>query len=164
MSPRAPHIPLPTPVFFYTVYDKQIRNAYFRKSQAGKKLWIHQALLSNKADFILNRADSRLAPSQWETSLHSNAVSHWLGAKLESALLISLEQGIPFNNSLIQDVIFILLKMLENVVSHEQPCLFRRQWDKVPGGHSQICPPGPRGWIAVWAYVSTELYRSFSLV
>ena len=26
------------------------------------------------------------APSQWETSLQSNAVSHWLGANLESAL------------------------------------------------------------------------------
>ena len=33
------------------------------------------------------RADSRLAPSQWETSLQSNAVSHWLGADLESALI-----------------------------------------------------------------------------
>ena len=32
------------------------------------------------------RADSRLAPSQWETSLQSNAVSHWLCASLESAL------------------------------------------------------------------------------
>ena len=31
-------------------------------------------------------ADSRLVPSQWETSLQSNAVSHWLGANLESAL------------------------------------------------------------------------------
>ena len=31
-------------------------------------------------------AHSRLAPSQWETSLQSNAVSHWLGANLESAL------------------------------------------------------------------------------
>ena len=31
-------------------------------------------------------ADSRLAPSQRETSLQSNAVSHWLGASLESAL------------------------------------------------------------------------------
>ena len=30
-------------------------------------------------------ADSRLAPSQWET-LQSNTVSHWLGANLESAL------------------------------------------------------------------------------
>ena len=32
------------------------------------------------------RADCRLAPSQWETSLQSNAVSHWLGTNLESAL------------------------------------------------------------------------------
>ena len=32
------------------------------------------------------RADSRIAPSQWETPLQSNAVSHWLGAILESAL------------------------------------------------------------------------------
>ena len=35
----------------------------------------------------LYRADSKLAPSQWETSLQNNAVSHWLGAILESALL-----------------------------------------------------------------------------
>ena len=34
-------------------------------------------------------ADPRLAPSQWETSLQSNAVSHWLGANLESALAFS---------------------------------------------------------------------------
>ena len=33
------------------------------------------------------RAVSRLAPSQWETPLQSNAVSHWLGANLESALM-----------------------------------------------------------------------------
>ena len=32
------------------------------------------------------RADSRLAPNQWETALQSNAVSHWLGTNLESAL------------------------------------------------------------------------------
>ena len=32
------------------------------------------------------RADSRLATAQWETALLCNAVSHWLGAKLESAL------------------------------------------------------------------------------
>ena len=33
-------------------------------------------------------ADSRFAPSQWETSLQSNAISHWLCANLESALTI----------------------------------------------------------------------------
>ena len=32
------------------------------------------------------KADSRLAPSQWETSLQSNAISHWLDANLKSAL------------------------------------------------------------------------------
>ena len=32
------------------------------------------------------RADSWFAPSQWETSLQSNDVSHWLGTNLESAL------------------------------------------------------------------------------
>ena len=32
-----------------------------------------------------SRADSRLSPSQWETSLQSNAVSRWLAAKLESS-------------------------------------------------------------------------------
>ena len=34
------------------------------------------------------RADSEFGPSQWETSLQSNAVSHWLGPNLESALCI----------------------------------------------------------------------------
>ena len=34
---------------------------------------------------IHNRANSRLAPSQWEMSLQSNAISRWLGANLKSA-------------------------------------------------------------------------------
>ena len=33
------------------------------------------------------RADSRFAPSQWETALLCNDVSYWPGASLESALL-----------------------------------------------------------------------------
>ena len=40
----------------------------------------------------INRADSRLALSQWETALLCNDVSHWLGANLESALY-SLKQS-----------------------------------------------------------------------
>ena len=35
----------------------------------------------------MGRADSRLAPSQWETSLQSKDVSHWLGGSRESALM-----------------------------------------------------------------------------
>ena len=34
----------------------------------------------------VQRPDSRFAPSQWETLLQCNAVSHWLGANLEFAL------------------------------------------------------------------------------
>ena len=34
------------------------------------------------------RADSRFAPSQWETALLCNDVSHWLGTSLESALVV----------------------------------------------------------------------------
>ena len=37
------------------------------------------------------RADSRFAPSQWETALLCNDVSHWLGTSLESALLIYMD-------------------------------------------------------------------------
>ena len=35
---------------------------------------------------VSDMTDSRLAPNQWETSLQCNAISHWLGANLESAL------------------------------------------------------------------------------
>ena len=38
----------------------------------------------------INRADFRFAPSQWETALLCNDVSHWLGASLESALITSM--------------------------------------------------------------------------
>ena len=34
------------------------------------------------------RADSRFTPSQWETALFCNDVSHWLGASLESAWIM----------------------------------------------------------------------------
>ena len=37
---------------------------------------------------IIFRADSRFAPSQWETALLCNAVSHWLGTSLESILVL----------------------------------------------------------------------------
>ena len=43
-------------------------------------------LLSSVIRTLDYRADSWLAPSQWETSFQSNAVSHWLGTNLESAL------------------------------------------------------------------------------
>ena len=42
-------------------------------------------LLSDPTKVDVYRADSRFAPSQWETSLQSNAPSHWLDVNLESA-------------------------------------------------------------------------------
>ena len=46
----------------------------------------YQILFGIPTSPINSRGDSRFASSQWETSLQSNAVSHWLGANLESAL------------------------------------------------------------------------------
>ena len=37
----------------------------------------------------IHRADSRFAPSQWETALLCNDISHWLSASLALALYIS---------------------------------------------------------------------------
>ena len=45
-------------------------------------------MTADSEDYCEIRASSRLAPSQWETSLQSNTVSHWLGANQESALEI----------------------------------------------------------------------------
>ena len=43
-------------------------------------------ILAKICSFVyINRADSRFSPSQWDTALHCNGVSHWLSASLESA-------------------------------------------------------------------------------
>ena len=47
--------------------------------------WIHH-IWSDVTVIIRYSADARFVPSQWETSLQSNTVSHWLGANLASAL------------------------------------------------------------------------------
>ena len=74
---------------FYTVKDNLIFDA----------TWIFGFCLLHicglLAGLILGlrpaRADSRLAPSQWEMPLQSNAISHWLpGANLESALCMGI--------------------------------------------------------------------------
>ena len=49
-----------------------------------------QILTSDATRSIINvRAESRIAPRQWETWLQSDAVSNWLGANLESALNVT---------------------------------------------------------------------------
>ena len=50
-------------------------------------IWcIIQDHFTGAGSIIWLRADFKFAFSQWETSLQSNAVSHWLGAYLESTL------------------------------------------------------------------------------
>ena len=64
---------------------------------------------SNFRRLIICRTNSRLAPSQWETSLQSNAVSHWLGANLESAFYVPLRDYIWYAwaacNFMVQNVL-----------------------------------------------------------
>ena len=50
--------------------------------------------MESEITFIL-RADSRSAPSQWDTSSLSNAVSHWLGANPESYLILCCKLCMP---------------------------------------------------------------------
>ena len=50
----------------------------------GKNLQISK--IRQNGDLIQDTADSMIAPGQWETSLQSNAISHWMGASLESSL------------------------------------------------------------------------------
>ena len=54
------------------------------------------ALVPNKItdNWNIIRSDSRLAPSQWEMVLLCNDVSHWLGANLESALIMLRKQQV----------------------------------------------------------------------
>ena len=44
-------------------------------------VWLQNTSLKNTR----YRADSKFVPSQWETALLCNNISHWLGASLESA-------------------------------------------------------------------------------
>ena len=54
-----------------------IRPQAITQTYNDQHLWCHTVLQSH--NMSVYRANSRLAPSQWETSLQSNAVSHWLG-------------------------------------------------------------------------------------
>ena len=62
-------------------------------------LWSHHGHVikptskyTDRRETYIIRADSRSPPSQWEMSLQSNAVSHWLGANLESAMYHALHK------------------------------------------------------------------------
>ena len=50
----------------------------------------------NKMADILHFADSSFAPSQWETALLCNDVSHWLSANLETTLYIYMQNDVLY--------------------------------------------------------------------
>ena len=47
----------------------------------------HMHCIMHTPKIVIFRADSRFAPSQWETALFCNDISHWLGSSGESALI-----------------------------------------------------------------------------
>ena len=61
--------------------------------------------------FVL-RTDSRFAPSQWETVLLCNDVSHWLGTNLESALILQYYK--PFIISLTGPGSIVYIRAINN--------------------------------------------------
>ena len=68
---------------------------YKKFSAVSKKV---QASMCQTVDESTHRTSSRFAPSQWETPLQSNAVSHWLGANLESALTQCYKRNITWRH------------------------------------------------------------------
>ena len=90
------------------LFNSLLRRAYNRKNRSVLHYWLfvrgicwslvdyHTLIISNREAFachwyhhilyLMPRANSRFAPSQWETALLCNNVSHWLGASLKSAL------------------------------------------------------------------------------
>ena len=60
-----------------------------------------------KREGTVSKADSRFAPSQWETALLCNDVSHWLGANLESALCEWYQQnGRHFTDDIFKHIFY----------------------------------------------------------
>ena len=68
--------------------------------------------------WYIYRADSRLAPSQRETLLQSNAVSHWLRANLESALInqTGTKPFVPWARGLLAKIVQLFLHIIQYIL------------------------------------------------
>ena len=80
------------------------------------------------------RADSMFAPSQWETALLCNNVSHWLGTSLESALDTCHQVSRREIKHVVENwsVILKLPFLFETLT--QPPCC--RHWQAIPRSHS----------------------------
>ena len=75
--------PVPGVFFFFFFFCKNCSKGKFMKLN----LFVDKfKILGKKDGEITYGTDSRFAPSQWETVLLCNDVSHWLGTNPESAL------------------------------------------------------------------------------
>ena len=72
------------------------------------------------------RVDSRFAPSQWETALLCNDVSHWLGTSLDSTLPIAISMFPCLISSTVMLVTYLGVYMLGNV-----PLTWKTQEERV---------------------------------
>ena len=83
--PWAPHEQLISKQGFFLYWSDSI----FMLRMVSIKPWLvmTQPMRYTQCRHV-TRADHRFAPSQWDTSLQSNTISHWLGTNLESALCI----------------------------------------------------------------------------
>ena len=90
-----------------------------------------------------NRADFRLAHCQWESVLQSNAVSHWLGANLESALHNA--PGLAFEGSSSIYAFRFLNLYLGHKTRTQQPTSGWYQWYSFLACHSWLHVDVPQG-------------------
>ena len=83
----------------HPVYYHRLRLMCKNKNQntiiSSCKILNHRCQQFLFCDVWCYRADSGFAPSQWETSLQSNAGSHWLGTSLESTLMLDQSTANP---------------------------------------------------------------------
>ena len=72
------------------IYDRHVSRLFHIETMASWNLLSELQIdntFSTTGSFHIYRADARIVPSQWETALLCNDVSHWLGTNLESALI-----------------------------------------------------------------------------
>ena len=84
----------------------------------------------NNATIVVFKADSWFAPSQWESALFCNAVSHLLGTSLESALVFLHYMHIPslsLSPASFAALLILYASELAHVCVHVWLCALRRK-------------------------------------
>ena len=95
------------------------------------------------------RADPKFAPRQWETALHGNDVSDWLGASLESALMLYANfmsyTSCNWNLCIYYKQLFFRLFEPENIMHRKVSNISRTLVGKKIVDHSDVVGASPVG-------------------